>query len=306
MECFALMDAREVSAVGITDQSGELVANLSASDLRRLDGHSFRLLALPVAEFISRRKGDAIGRRGAPFAEARRMAAAVETAVTGTGEGGEGGDRLDQSGAAVAVRDPEVDVDVDVAGLPLDESKAAAVSSAETGPRRGETEEGIDEDDDEGSASAFARDETRKAPAARESSAAAAADDASETAAAMARAEAMRESSRTFVELIFARPETTLRRTLQLLAAHSIHHVYVVDDADKPVAVVTPADVLRLFVVDDKNSQWNVVWAPQPRSCPGVPTERASERMGVGDAAGVATAAVTTPSQRGEDKKKLE
>ena len=51
-------------------ESGELVANLSASDLRRLDEHTFRLLALPVAEFISRRKGDAIGRRGAPFAEA--------------------------------------------------------------------------------------------------------------------------------------------------------------------------------------------------------------------------------------------
>ena len=40
------------------------MANLSVSDLRRLDGQSFRFLALPVAEFISRRKGDAIGRRG--------------------------------------------------------------------------------------------------------------------------------------------------------------------------------------------------------------------------------------------------
>ena len=40
------------------------MANLSVSDLRRLDGQSFRYLARPVAEFISRRKGDAIGRRG--------------------------------------------------------------------------------------------------------------------------------------------------------------------------------------------------------------------------------------------------
>ena len=78
LECFKLMRDRDVSAVGVVDQTGELVANLSASDLRRLDARSFRLLALPVAEFISRRKGDAIGRLGAPFAEARRVPA-VET-----------------------------------------------------------------------------------------------------------------------------------------------------------------------------------------------------------------------------------
>jgi hypothetical protein len=32
-------------------------------------------------------------------------------------------------------------------------------------------------------------------------------------------------------------------------AAHSIHHVYVIDDNDRPCAVVTPTDVLRMFVV---------------------------------------------------------
>ena len=88
LECFKLMTEHKVSAVGVVDREGELVANLSASDLRRLDERSFRLLALPVAEFISRRKGDAIGRRGAPFAEARKM---------------ETGERT---------RDPEVDVDI--------------------------------------------------------------------------------------------------------------------------------------------------------------------------------------------------
>ena len=77
LECFKLMTEHKVSAVGVVDREGELVANLSASDLRRLDERSFRLLALPVAEFISRRKGDAIGRRGAPFAEARKMSLGV-------------------------------------------------------------------------------------------------------------------------------------------------------------------------------------------------------------------------------------
>lgn len=33
------------------------------------------------------------------------------------------------------------------------------------------------------------------------------------------------------------------------MAVHSIHHVYVTDADDKPTAVVTPTDVLRLFVV---------------------------------------------------------
>lgn len=52
------------------------------------------------------------------------------------------------------------------------------------------------------------------------------------------------------------------------MASHSIHHVYVIDDEDKPAAVVTPTDVLRLFVVDDRDSLWNVVWA-QPQCGPG-------------------------------------
>jgi len=36
IECFKLMHDRRVSAVGVVDQAGELVANLSASDLRRV------------------------------------------------------------------------------------------------------------------------------------------------------------------------------------------------------------------------------------------------------------------------------
>ena len=175
LECFKLMTEHKVSAVGVVDREGELVANLSASDLRRLDERSFRLLALPVAEFISRRKGDAIGRRGAPFAEARKM---------------ETGERT---------RDPEVDVDI-------------------------------------------FRDDS----------------DSSDASDCMAR----NSASRTFVELIFARAETTLSRLVALMATHSIHHVYVIDEDDAPIAVITPTDVLRLFVVDDEDCMWNLVWAP--------------------------------------------
>ena len=173
LECFKLMSERKVSAVGVVDRDGELVANLSASDLRMLDERSFRLLALPVAEFISRRKGDAIGRRGTPFAEAREM---------------EAGERL-----------RECDVDTF-------------------------------RDDSDGS-------------------------DGSDPSTRLS-------ASRTFVELIFARAETTLGRLVSLMATHSIHHVYVIDENDAPIAVITPTDVLRLFVVDDEDCLWNVVWAP--------------------------------------------
>ena len=69
-------------------------------------------------------------------------------------------------------------------------------------------------------------------------------------------------ASRTFVELIFARAETTLGRLVALMATHSIHHVYVIDEDDAPIAVITPTDVLRLFGVDDEDCMWNVVWAP--------------------------------------------
>jgi CBS domain-containing protein len=47
-------------------------------------------------------------------------------------------------------------------------------------------------------------------------------------------------SSRTFVELIFARKETPLRRVLQLMATHDVHHVYVIDENDRPNAMITP------------------------------------------------------------------
>ena len=320
IECFKLMHDRRVSAVGVVDQAGELVANLSASDLRRvafvftlvpirprsrgarrsirtfstgaslrpgslafnpdtprrppfnsasdafqlhpdvasygpstprrLDAASFRLLALPVAEFISRRKGDAIGRRGAPFAEARRVDAR----------------------AARAGYDSSSESDVTVASVARSRKKASLDADADA-------------------AEALLRD-TRL------------------------------NSSRTFVELIFARKETPLRRVLQLMATHDVHHVYVIDENDRPNAMITPTgafcslvpirprsrgerrslrtlpgaslraphafnprhrrlstpsdafqlhlstppfnptDVLRLFAVDDRESAWCEAWAP--------------------------------------------
>ena len=196
LECFKLMRERNVSAVGIVDHAGELVANLSASDLRRLDRESFRLLALPVAEFISRRKGDAIGRRDAPFAEARRL------------------DELDmndvEEGAAALA---------DAAERARDEKKNAEKNGFSS--RRLETIE---------SSRVF---RSPRSPV---------------------------FSDRTFVELVFARSTTTLRKALSLFARHGIHHVYVVDDDDAPVAVLTPTDLLRLFAVDDEDSKWHNAW----------------------------------------------
>lgn len=53
-DVFAIMYANRVSAVGILNDQGDLVANLSASDLRRIQPQHFSLLALPVGHFLSR------------------------------------------------------------------------------------------------------------------------------------------------------------------------------------------------------------------------------------------------------------
>ena len=50
---FATMFASHVSAVGVTGPDGTMVANLSASDLRRLQPNNFRVLALPVSDFLA-------------------------------------------------------------------------------------------------------------------------------------------------------------------------------------------------------------------------------------------------------------
>ena len=190
LECFKLMRDRNVSAVGVVDHAGELVANLSASDLRRLDRESFRLMALPVAEFISRRKGDAIGRRDAPFADARKL------------------DELDLN-----------DVEEGAAALADAASRAREEDGFST-ERRFET-----------------TDRLIRSPRSLGST-----------------------TDRTFVELVFARKSTSLRKALALFARHGIHHVYVVDDDDAPAAVLTPTDILRLFAVDDDDSKWHEAW----------------------------------------------
>ena len=195
LECFKLMRDRNVSALGVVDDAGELVANLSASDLRRLDRESFRLLALPVAEFISRRKGDAIGRRDAPFADARKL------------------DELDLN---------------DV------EEGAAALADAAS---RAREEDGFS-----------------TAPGARLENA------ESSRVFRSPRSLGVDTLDRTFVELVFARKSTSLRKALSLFVRHGIHHVYVVDDDDKPVAVLTPTDILRLFAVEDDDAKWHNAW----------------------------------------------
>ena len=55
---FAVMYSNKVSAVGVVAPGSEqLIANLSASDMRRLQVHHFRALALPVSEFLSQTGG---------------------------------------------------------------------------------------------------------------------------------------------------------------------------------------------------------------------------------------------------------
>ena len=195
LECFKLMRDRNVSALGVVDDAGELVANLSASDLRRLDRESLSDCWRSPVSFISRRKGDAIGRRDAPFAEARRL------------------DELDmndaEEGAAVladaAARAREDDIFAQAPGARLENAESSRVFRS---PRS----LGVDTLD------------------------------------------------RTFVELVFARKSTSLRKALSLFVRHGIHHVYVVDDDDKPVAVLTPTDILRLFAVEDDDAKWHNAW----------------------------------------------
>lgn len=50
---FNLMYANSLSAVGIVDASEALVGTLSASDVRRLQPHTFSTLVLPVTDFLS-------------------------------------------------------------------------------------------------------------------------------------------------------------------------------------------------------------------------------------------------------------
>ena len=51
---FSIMFGHDVSGVGIVDEAEELVGNLSASDLRRLQASDFRVLALPVRDYLAR------------------------------------------------------------------------------------------------------------------------------------------------------------------------------------------------------------------------------------------------------------
>lgn len=66
---FAQLFASNVSAAGVVDGDGVLVANLSISDMRRLEPSHFSVLALPVTQFLAHTSGlsDAGGLR-APVA----------------------------------------------------------------------------------------------------------------------------------------------------------------------------------------------------------------------------------------------
>ena len=63
---FAVMFGHGVSGVGVVGHNEELIANLSASDLRTLT--NFRVLALPVLDFLDRAAEGQGTRRGPPVA----------------------------------------------------------------------------------------------------------------------------------------------------------------------------------------------------------------------------------------------
>ena len=54
---FAQLFAANVSAAGVVDSDGVLVANLSISDMRRLEPSHFSVLALPVTQFLAHTAG---------------------------------------------------------------------------------------------------------------------------------------------------------------------------------------------------------------------------------------------------------
>lgn len=56
MDAFCIMDDKEMSAVGIVDNNGQLIGNLSASDLRGITVSEFEFLADPVMDFLAMRK----------------------------------------------------------------------------------------------------------------------------------------------------------------------------------------------------------------------------------------------------------
>lgn len=58
LDAFALMDAKEVSALGVCDGTHRVVANISVSDLRGIQPGTIDRLALPVTEFLRRQRAD--------------------------------------------------------------------------------------------------------------------------------------------------------------------------------------------------------------------------------------------------------
>lgn len=57
---FTIMFSHGVSGVGVVGAQEELLGNLSASDLRRLQPHNLRVLALPIGEFLAALYGEPV------------------------------------------------------------------------------------------------------------------------------------------------------------------------------------------------------------------------------------------------------
>ncbi len=49
-----------------------------------------------------------------------------------------------------------------------------------------------------------------------------------------------------YVAVITVGPSTLLGGVLEALAENSVHHVYVTDDEDRPIGIITPTDVLKV------------------------------------------------------------
>jgi len=62
--CYCCVLPRGVSGVGVLDDNQDLIANLSASDLRCIQPEHFGMLGLPVAEFLALLHGGRLGKGG--------------------------------------------------------------------------------------------------------------------------------------------------------------------------------------------------------------------------------------------------
>ncbi len=46
--------------------------------------------------------------------------------------------------------------------------------------------------------------------------------------------------------MVFCTPDTTYGEVLSYFVQHRIHHIYIIDEKNRPVGIITPTDVIRI------------------------------------------------------------